>query len=255
VRHNFVNDIGDYAKYALLRALCDADPAGVGLGVIWYLTEHDETNGDGRRRAHLSGTGWEILDPDLLTAMREIESGLQDKEQLNVRLIEAASILPARTAFFAQALPRGHGSAQARVAERMAWFERARNAVTGCNLVFIDPDNGLQPKSVPLTSPLAGKYATVPEIAALLDTGAAVVLYQHGSRMAWPAQREKVCSAIFAGTDKTVTIRTLRFGAYGVRAFFCITTDPRMAEIVNRGMDLLTRRTEGWDKARYLVVE
>jgi hypothetical protein len=255
VRHNFVNDIGDYAKYALLRALCDADPAYVRLGVIWYLTDHEESNGDGRKRAHLSGSGWETLDPGLLAAMRDIEWRLQGKDQLNVRLIEAASILPGGTAFFAEALPRAGGSAQTRVAERVAWFERARKAVTDRNLVFIDPDNGLQPRSVRLTSPLAGKYATAPEIAALLDAGTAVVLYQHGSRMAWPEQRENVCSAVVAATGKAVTIRTLRFRAYGVRAFFCITTNPRMTGVVNGGMDLLRRRTEGWDKARYLVME
>ena len=139
------------------------------------------------------------LDPSLLTAMRDIERRLQGEDQLDVRLIEAANILPAATAFFTEALPQARGSAQTRAAERMAWFEQARKALTNCNLVFIDPDNGLQPRSVPLTSPLAGKYATVEEIAALLDTAAGVVLYQHGNRMAWPAQREDVCSAILAG--------------------------------------------------------
>jgi hypothetical protein len=255
VRHNFVNDIGDYAKYAVLRALCEADPAYVRLGVIWYLTDHEESNGDGRRRAHLSGRGWENLDPALLAAMRDIERRLQGTDQLNVGLIEAAGILPAGTTFFAEALPHAEGSVRARVSGRMAWFERAREAVADCNFVFIDPDNGIQPRSVRLTSPQAGKYATAHEIAELLDTSTAVVLYQHGSRMAWPEQRENVCCAVAAATDKAVDIRTLRFGAYGVRAFFCITTNPRMAQIVKSGMDLLRRRTEGWDKARYLVLE
>ena len=54
MRHNFVNDIGDYAKFALLRALCAANET-TRLGVIWYLTEHVEHNGDGRKRNHLSG--------------------------------------------------------------------------------------------------------------------------------------------------------------------------------------------------------
>lgn len=255
VRHNFVNDIGDYAKYALLRALCEADPGYVRLGVIWYLTDHEESNGDGRRRAHLSGRGWETLDPALLATMRDIERRLQGQNQLNLGLIEAASILPAGTTFFAEALPQARGSAQARVSGRMAWFERARKAVADCNLVFIDPDNGLQPRSVRLTSPQAGKYATAHEIAEFLDTGTAVVLYQHGSRMTWSEQRENVCSAVAAAADQAVTIHSLRFGAYGVRAFFCITASPRMTEIVKSGMDLLRRRTEGWEKARYLVLE
>jgi hypothetical protein len=50
VRHNFVNDIGDYAKYALLRALCASAQPAIRLGVIWYLTEHVERNNDGRKR-------------------------------------------------------------------------------------------------------------------------------------------------------------------------------------------------------------
>jgi hypothetical protein len=69
VRHNFVNDIGDYAKYALLRAFCSCGALKMRLGVIWYLTVHPEVNGDGRRRAHLSREGWDGLDPELLGKM------------------------------------------------------------------------------------------------------------------------------------------------------------------------------------------
>src|SRR5262249_12191125 len=74
MRHNFVNDIGDYAKYALLRALCAYARDDARLGVLWYLTEHQETNGDGRRRPHLSGDGWDALDPELLRLMRGLET-------------------------------------------------------------------------------------------------------------------------------------------------------------------------------------
>src|SRR5207248_6093505 len=61
MRHNFVNDIGDYSKYALLRALCGHGSGIARLGVLWYLTEHRATNGDGRKRPHLSGDGWDAL--------------------------------------------------------------------------------------------------------------------------------------------------------------------------------------------------
>ena len=94
MRHNFVNDIGDYAKYALLRAVCAVGEGTVRLGVIWYLTSHVENNNDGRKRAHLLTPGWEDLDPDLLARMRRIEAALQGQDQLNVSLIEASGILP-----------------------------------------------------------------------------------------------------------------------------------------------------------------
>jgi hypothetical protein len=88
VRHNFVIDIGDYAKYALLHAVCSGGPATIRLGVIWYLTEHVELNGDGRRRAHLARESWDALDPELLARMRKIEEGLRDPNELNLGLIE-----------------------------------------------------------------------------------------------------------------------------------------------------------------------
>jgi len=127
--------------------------------------------------------------------------------------------------------------------------------VVGSDLVFLDPDNGLQVRSAPLTSPLASKYATVAEIAALLDDGIDVILYQHGNRAPWPEQRAHVCAQIASGTDRPLTIRSLRFGAFGVRAFFCITTSPLLADSVERGLDTLQSRVEGWERSGYLLVE
>jgi hypothetical protein len=118
VRHNFVNDIGDYAKYALLRAVCASDQELIRLGVIWYLTDHAEWNADGRKRAHLSQDGWANLDPDLLATMRQLESTLPSQDALNVSLIEASGILPAGTVFFAEALPQVQGTPRQRASER-----------------------------------------------------------------------------------------------------------------------------------------
>lgn len=255
MRHNFVNDIGDYAKYALLRALCASGQPALRLGVIWYLTEHAESNNDGRKRSHLVTPGWDDLDPDLLARMRRIENGVENQDQLNVSLIEASGILPPGTAYFSEPIPRVPGTARQRVSERAAWFERARKAMAHCDLVFLDPDNGLEVRSVPITSPLSSKYATVAEIATLLATGAGVVLYQHGSRTSWPLQRERVCTQIAAGTERDLTIRSLRFGALGARAFFCITSDQRSSDIVERGLEQLRRRVDTWDKSSYMLIE
>ena len=255
MRHNFVNDIGDYAKYTLLRALCANGQAAIRLGVIWYLTDHAEQNGDGRKRAHLSQDGWENLDPDLLATLRLIESTLRSQEELNVRLIEASGILPLDTAYFSEPIPRVQRNVQQRISARAAWFSRAQTAVAHCNLVFLDPDNGLEVRSAPITSSLASKYATIPEIAALLENGAGVVLYQHGSRTPWPAQRERICAQIASGTSQALTIRSLRFGAFGARAFFCVTACPHLTDAVGTGLDQLRQRVDGWDKSSYLLVE
>jgi hypothetical protein len=254
VRHNFVNDIGDYAKYALLRALCASEPM-TRLGVIWYLTEHAERNNDGRKRSHLVTAGWDGLDPDLLARMRRIENGLQNQGQLNVSLIEESGILPPSTAYFSEPIPPVLGTGRQRVSGRAAWFGRAREAMTDCDLVFLDPDNGLEVPSVPITSPFSSKYTTVAEIAALLDTGAGVVLYQHGNRTTWSVQRERVCAQIAAGTGRDLTIRSLRFGAFGSRSFFCIASNQKSSDTIEDGLDRLRRRVDTWDKSRYMLIE
>ena len=255
VRHNFVNDIGDYAKYALLRALCASSQGTAHLGVIWYLTDHIEHNNDGRKRAHLLTAGWEDLDPDLLTTMRRIEGAARTRDQLNVNLIETSDILPPDTAYFSEPVPRVRGTAAERSSERAAWFERARKAMARSNLVFLDPDNGLAVRSVPVTSPQSNKYATAAEIAALLETGSGVVLYQHGSRMTWQAQRQDICIRIAAATDLDLVIRTLRFGAFGARAFFCVTGDREMAAVIEGGFTRLRQQVAAWDKSSYLLIE
>jgi hypothetical protein len=255
MRHNFVNDIGDYAKYALLRALCTSGGAEIRLGVIWYLTDHAEPGGDGRKRAHLSADGWENLDPNLLSTMRLIEGALPSPDGLNIKLIESSGILPPSTAYFSKAIPRVPRNVHQRVSARARWFTEAQEAVANCDLVFLDPDNGLEVRSAPITSSLASKYATVSEISGLLENGVGVVLYQHGNRTRWPVQRERICAQIASGTSSTVTIRSLRFGAFGSRAFFCVTTCPRLTEIVDSGLVQLRRRVADWDKASCLLVE
>lgn len=255
MRHNFVNDIGDYAKYALLRTLADNGRVPVRLGVIWYLTEHAENNSDGRKRGHLTQRGWDALDPDLLARMRRIETALPDPRSLNIQLIENAGILPHGTVYFSEPLPRTLGNAKQRAADRLAWFARARQAVADCDMVFLDPDNGLEVRSVALSSPLAVKYATLFEVKQLLDTHGAVVLYQHADRTPWTAQRKQVCEKIASAASRSPAIRTLRLGAYGARAFFCITSRPELTEAVDAALDHLWARIAAWDKGRYLLLE
>jgi hypothetical protein len=255
VRHNFVNDIGDYAKYALLRTLCSGDAQRNRLGVIWYLTNHAERNGDGRHRVHLSRTGWDHLDPDLLARMRAIESGLAEPATLHLDLIEQSGILPADTVYFSEAMPGTDVPVRLRIDRRAAWFERARQATAGCNLLFLDPDNGLETKSVRPTSRLAGKYATATEVAKLLSTGAGVILYQHCDRSPWRAQREQVRERLTARIDAPLMVRSMRFGAFGGRAFFCLSTQPRIAETLDSALRILEERVVSWDKSHYFLFE
>lgn len=256
MRHNFVNDIGDYAKYALLRVLSSDRTMKIHLGVIWYLTVHPELNGDGRRRAHISREGWDGLDFELLGKMRAIEASLRSRHDLHLSLIEKSDILPDGTVFFSEPLPDMTGPSFNRLCERASWFARAQEKVSGCELIFLDPDNGLEVRSVGLSSRFAGKYATVAEMASLLSVGAGVIFYQHCDRSPWSAQRARICKQIESGISGLhVTIRSVRFGAFGSRAFFCVSAQEDIAELLDRGLGRFKQRIATWEGSRYFLIE
>jgi predicted kinase len=83
----------------------------------------------------------------------------------------------------------------------------------------------------------------------------AVILYQHGNRAPWAQQRRQVSTEITAGAGRCATIRTVRFGAYGVRSFFLIAARPAQAATIDRALDLIDARIRGWEKASYLLIE
>ncbi|MGH3696646.1 MAG: hypothetical protein ACRDRX_22105 [Pseudonocardiaceae bacterium] len=225
--------------------------------MIWYLTVHPELNGDGRRRAHISRDGWDGLDSELLRKMREIEASLRTRRDLHLSLIEKSGILPSGTVFFSKPLPDMTRLPFDRRRERASWFDQARETVKRCDLIFLDPDNGLEVRSVSLSSRLAGKYATVAEIAALLSTGAGVVFYQHCDRSPWKIQRARICEQIALGVGGSgVTIRSVRFGAFGSRAFFCLTQGQGgIATSMDRGLGRFEEKITEWKGSRYFLIE
>jgi hypothetical protein len=256
MRHNYVNDIGDYVKYALLRTLRSEGVLKMRLGVIWYLTVHPELNTDGQRRAHILREGWDGLDSALLEKMRGIEASLQSQNDLRLSLIEQSDILPDDTLFFTEPLPDATGLPLERRRERAAWFTRAQEAVTGCELIFLDPDNGLEVQSVSPSSPRSGKYVAVAEIASLLSTGAGVVFYQHRDRSPWRAQRSRIRDKIISGAGRRhITIRSVLLDAFKSRAFFCISAQPDIEQSLNQGLKRFEERISTWEKCRYLLIE
>ena len=52
MKNQYVGDIGDFGKYSMLRAFIDA---GIKVGVNWYLTEDDGSNGVKFRRVGGNG--------------------------------------------------------------------------------------------------------------------------------------------------------------------------------------------------------
>ncbi len=79
MQDRYAGDIGDFAKYGLLRALGD----GHQLGISWYLFPDESHNADGKHTAYLDNQGeWRDLDPTLFDGLQSIVNSNRRKVQV-----------------------------------------------------------------------------------------------------------------------------------------------------------------------------
>lgn len=169
VKHQFVGDISDYRKYALLRAL-SADGANR-IGVCWMLTPDDGST-DGNKLAYLQQPErYQRFDPALFDILAHAASE-PDRRRLQT-IEDNGAIAGAR--YFNDMLPQP-------VAERAAYMADCRARFTEADLVFFDPDNGLE-VSLPKGRRNSSKYLYLDEAATFYEAGKSVLVYQHFPRV------------------------------------------------------------------------
>lgn len=137
MQDRYVGDIGDYAKYALLRALAGKETQ---LGVAWYAIPHrpDELlRNDGQHIGYLRDGHLAALDTQLFNALGKIV----DSGRRTIRAVEEGGIVPG--AIFARDLLIPPRPPESPSEWRRTWFNRVSLTLASCDLVFADPDNGL----------------------------------------------------------------------------------------------------------------
>ena len=166
MQEHYLGDVHDFVKYALLRSL--SEQLGLRLGVNWYHTRTEPDSSDGDNRAYLSsGPEWAKWEPDLF---KRIE-GLQNLSDRRFGRVSELGILPACTIFYEDQVP---------TVDRKAWHESAQNALKDSYMVFLDPDNGFEVKSMQTrTRP---KYTLFQEAVDFLRDDKVVITIQFASR-------------------------------------------------------------------------
>jgi hypothetical protein len=174
MQDRYVGDMGDFAKYGLLRAIA----GGKRLGVAWYLNSDAGPKGDGRHTSYLDQPRtWRPLDPELFDAMKTMVHG-------GIRSVEAVeeSGVFGNAVFASHRLDIAALGVKRRGHCRKQWFEEVERRLCDCGLVFADPDNGFvgderfkpgrkeSTKSIPLFEANA------------LALGRTAVIYHHNSR-------------------------------------------------------------------------
>jgi hypothetical protein len=200
MQDRFAGDIGDFGKYGLLRAL--ARPP-LRLGVIWCLTPDGRCGG-----SHTGYLRWperyRSCDPHLFDTLLSFSRG-----ERSVSRIAALPILPAATLWADETIPDP--------SLRDAWFKRVLTATARGDLIFLDPDNGIAPRSVPRSRTAGCHYVYPEEISALRMRGQSVLVYHHLSRRE-TAERQVKQWLTRLGGDALA----FRFHRGGARAFFLL---------------------------------
>lgn len=188
MQNRYIGDLGDFGKYALLKALCLGNNKGrtLNLGVIWYLVPDESHNEDGKHIRYLQETPSNIqrfrnLDPLLYDTLGKIVN----KGERNIKSIKENRILPSNTIFYEEPLtfkgmpnnsPRAR---QARQEYRDKWVHNAMEATKGCDIIFVDPDNGLKVKSVKRHHKIGPKYVFYEELLPYIKRGQSLIIYHH----------------------------------------------------------------------------
>src|SRR5688572_2505295 len=129
MKHQYFGDVNDYRKYGLLRTL--QAESRLRLGVWWMLTP-DDGRSDGKFIRYLGEpSAWRGFDPRLFDALAVIVP-----ETRSVTAVALHGLLG--DALFDDAIVPDDLSA------RTACFAAARDRLRAAELVFVDPDNGLE---------------------------------------------------------------------------------------------------------------
>ncbi len=161
MKNQYFGDVNDYRKYGLLRVL--AGDGEFRTAVCWMLTKNDDSR-DGGNRGYLDKPKmWERYDPELFRELATCRRSVQEAEK--------RQIIP-RAVYFERPLTDNS-------AVRKRYFVDFLREAVGCELVFFDPDNGLDVKSVPRGRKGSCKYLYPDELKQAFDAGHSVLVYQH----------------------------------------------------------------------------
>jgi hypothetical protein len=183
MKEQYVGDVNDYRKYALLRHF--AIQGGVRIGICWMLTPADGRS-DGSLTKYLDQDPL-CDDPELFAHLKEI--GKTD-EARRLSLIGRRKLIPTAL-YFDEFLSD-------RIALRRAFFEAASEYLSRAELIFFDPDNGLAPPSIPRGAPNSSKYIYPIEIHEAYHGGHSLMIYQHFAREARTAHIDRVAEDLRA---------------------------------------------------------
>jgi hypothetical protein len=240
MQNRYVGDVGDFVKYALIRRLAGRQgEQPVPVGVVWCLFPDENHNNDGKHISYLQKTEFRELDDVLLNALQEIVA----TGNRNLSAVSSSNFFPRDTVFceaIASAPKTPRVSRDDRARYRANSLDHCLSLTEKCDLVFFDPDNGLEVASVPKHHPNAGKYIYWDELTPFWSRGQTLLVYHHLNRTMPAAQQVRQLRDRFKVKLNGATVVPLVFRRGSSRIFWLVYRNSSLGEeIKRRACDLL----------------
>ena len=198
----------------------------------WYLVPDESHNDDGRFVQYLKDDTFRQYDEELWLKLNRIVSG-----QRNVAMIQNARLLNA--VYYSDVLDFSGKTKAERKADREKWHARALAALSGTDIVFVDPDNGLLVPSATGTRK-ENKYVTPTELLDYCKQGSSVVYYQHKARVPDSVYAERHRALIESSALKNMSGLGLKFNRTSLRYYFFMIQPKHKAAITHAVDRMLT---------------
>lgn len=248
MQNSYFGDIGDYGKYGLLRFLSgvtsnDTYPK-LSLGFMWYLVNDGGSNADGQFIRYLNQLqNFSGYDPELFDFLKET---VIVKNYRNVQALESSDLMPNSLYYDKQLVfpstlavteqRRNHNSNI-----RQEWFDEGLSQLKDCDVIFLDPDNGLEVDSYKPYSKNGPKYVSREELRQVLQNNLhqTVVLYQHIARIKGQNAAQQIESKIqFIRELGAEIVYAVTFSNYSKRVYFIIPS--------HKHHDVITKRVRSF---------
>ena len=217
MKNQYTGDIGDYTKLGILRGL---EKVGFSIGLNWYITpdepKHSKTFTDGKHTKFLE-YDCDTPDIDLFCALQKI--GLSQNR--SVARLERAKLFE-NTLFWNKIL---EGKS------RDKWHLEAFKKLGKQDVIFLDPDNGLEVKSTNPYSKNGNKYTTYKEAADYYGQGATVIIYNHRDRKPENEYLKRFYRFIDMEETKNAKMFYLRASRYSVRDYLFLAQERHFSDL------------------------
>jgi hypothetical protein len=245
MQNRYAGDVGDFGKFGLLNKIFDAPKWKI--GVVWYLYPDENHNDDGRYIEYLSKKEFIWCNENLADKLSKVvRSGRR-----NVKELERVGVLKSNTVYFDECLDFYHRfpgqtkkNKNIRLKLRKKWLAKAIEMTSACNVLFVDPDNGIEISSCPkLNQSKSGKYIYYSEIERLFQYKDVMVIYHHLNRHknhgSHREQIERRAKELKMKNTSNFKVFAIRFKPYSPRAYFILCRHSCETEIRNNLNDFL----------------